>query len=128
MKSLGFILAIAAVLLPACSQEAPRQAQPKEQTITQKTEEQTGEALLRDAKDKLVEAKDKLAQEGKYGCCLKEPCNHCALNQGDCDCYKDLKKGEHVCIECYAGWQAGKGGIEGIKPSDVKTSITPAKD
>ena len=128
MKSFAIVLVLGFILFSACSQESPRQAQPKEQTITQKNEEKTGRDLLREAKDMLGEAKDKLAQEGKYGCCLKEPCNHCALDEGNCDCYKDLKKGEHVCIECYAGWQAGKGGIEGIKPSDVKTSMTGVKD
>ena len=122
MKNLFLVLTATICLLSACSKETP--PPPKQEVITQQEQPRTASTMLAEAKDKLAEAKDKLTQENKYGCCLKEPCNFCALNMGECDCYKDLKKGEHVCVECYAGWQQGKGGIEGIKKQDVKTSFT----
>ena len=90
---------------------------------TSQLKEKTGTMMVADAKSKLQEAKAKLTKEGKYGCCIKDPCNMCALTHGDCDCYNDLKKGEHVCIECYAGWQQGKGADETIKKENVKTSV-----
>ena len=121
MKNVFLLLSATIFLFAACSKETP--PPPKQEVITQKEEPKTGAMMLGEAKDKLAEAKDKLTQENKYACCLKEPCNLCALSEGDCDCYKELKKGEHVCVECYAGWQQGKGGIEGIKKEDVKTSF-----
>lgn len=70
----------------------------------------------------LTEVKKELAQDGKYNCCIKEPCNRCALEHQSCDCYKDLKASKSVCNECYAGWQRGEGADKEIKPSSVKTS------
>ena len=85
-------------------------------------EEKTGAMMIDDVRKSLQKAKTKLAEEGKYGCCIKEPCNLCALAHSNCDCYYDLKKGEHVCIECYAGWQQGNGADKTIKKENVKTS------
>ena len=86
-------------------------------------ERNTPAALIANAKQELSDAKAQLAQEGKYGCCIKEPCNMCALDEGDCDCYEGLKKGEHVCIECYAGWQQGKGADSRISKEKVHTGL-----
>jgi hypothetical protein len=71
--------------------------------------------------------KMQLAPEGKYACCIDEPCDHCLLHKGECDCAKDLRKGERVCIECYAGWQQGKGNIPEIKKEQVKTDFVSHK-
>ena len=126
MKHIFFVLMTPLLLLLSCGKEQPKmeskiEVKP-EQSITQH-EEKTGTMMVADAKNNLQEAKAKLAEEGKYACCIKEPCSMCALAHGECDCYNDLKKGEHVCVECYAGWQQGKGGDEKIKPENVKTSF-----
>ena len=112
-------------LLSSCTKQ---EEQPKGQLITQKEEPKTGEVLIGEAKDKLIEAKAKLAQEGKYGCCLKEPCNMCALDEAKCNCYEDLKKHEGVCMECYAGWQHGKGADEKIRKENVKPELMEDHD
>ena len=126
MKHIPFVLLTSLLFLISCSKEQPKvesQIQMKpEQSITQH-EEKTGTMMIAEAKKNLQEGKAKLADEGKYGCCIKEPCDMCALTHGDCDCYNDLKKGEHVCVECYAGWQQGKGADAKVKPTDVKTSF-----
>ena len=79
--------------------------------------------MMAETREKLHDAKMKLIQEEKYSCCLKEPCNMCALEESECDCYKDLKAGEHVCVECYAGWQQDKGADDKIKKENVKTDV-----
>ncbi|MBI4547197.1 MAG: hypothetical protein HY707_04400 [Ignavibacteriae bacterium] len=121
MKKPMFTMILASFLFSACTKDQP--PPPKQETMSQAEEPKTGAMLMAKAKEKLLEAKDKLIEENKIMCCMKEPCNMCPLEENECDCYKDLKKGEHVCVECYAGWQQGKGGIEGIKLGDVKTSF-----
>jgi hypothetical protein len=74
------------------------------------------------AKGLLAEAKAELAQAGKYSCCIKHPCNSCALEHLSCGCYESLKAGKAVCNDCYAGWQRGEGVDEDIKKEQVKTS------
>ena len=121
MNKLLVILAAISFFFVECARENPPPA--KQEVLPQQEETKTGAMLLEDAKLKLSEAKEKLTTEGKLTCCLKVPCNMCVLEESECDCYKDLKKGEHVCVECYAGWQQGKGGIEGIKKEDVTTKF-----
>jgi hypothetical protein len=74
------------------------------------------------AKGLLAEAKADLAQAGKYSCCVKHPCNSCALEHQSCGCYESLKAGKAVCNDCYAGWQRGGGVDKDIKKDQVKTS------
>ena len=78
-------------------------------------------------KSDIESLKMKLAPEGKYACCIDEGCNFCLLHRGECDCAKDLQKGEKVCIECYVGWQEGKGNIPSIKKDQVKTKFMASK-
>ena len=85
-------------------------------------QKQTPQDKIAKAKGLLKEAKDELMDAEKYGCCIKEPCNICALQHQSCSCYKDLKAGKPVCNECYAGWQRGDGVDTSIKKSQVKTS------
>ncbi len=125
MKNMMFVLVSCLIFLLACAKEEPKP--PKQEVLTKAEEPKTSTMLVAEAKDKLTEAKAKLAEEGKYGCCIKEPCNMCVLAHGKCDCYEDLKKGEHVCTECYTGWQQGKGVDEKIKKEDVKTSLVEHK-
>lgn len=121
MKSLMYVMTSGLLLLTACTKE--QQPPPNQEVLTQQEQAKTGATMMAEAKEMLTDAKDQLIQEGKLTCCLKEPCNMCPLEENECDCYKDIKKGEHVCVECYAGWQQGKGGIAGIKTEDVKTDF-----
>ncbi|HEX9829564.1 MAG TPA: heavy metal-binding domain-containing protein [Bacteroidota bacterium] len=75
------------------------------------------------AKKLLADAKRQLTREGKYNCCIKDPCAQCALDHQNCPCYEDLKAGKPVCAECYGGWQRGEGKDQSIKPGDVKASF-----
>ncbi len=68
----------------------------------------------------LTEAKKDLAQKGEYNCCIKEPCDRCALDHQSCQCAENVKSGKPVCPECYAGWQRGHGAVKGVKASSVK--------
>jgi len=67
----------------------------------------------------LATIKGQLATQGRYACCIKSPCNLCALARGDCPCANEVKNGEGVCGECYAGWKAGHGKVQGIDPTKV---------
>jgi hypothetical protein len=105
---------IAAVISFSCGQ-GERQVPPQRQeTIAQKTEPESASALIAEAKEKLAAGKAKLAQEGKYDCCMGDACNHCALAESSCTCAKD---------ECYAGWQEGKGDVPNIRKENVKADF-----
>ncbi len=43
--------------------------------------------------------KAKLMEEGKYRCCIKEPCSYC-LEEGGCDCIDKIMEGRAPCGEC----------------------------
>ena len=123
MKQLIVFCIAVAMLFISCAKQEPKPSEGKRETLEQRKETMTGTMLLAEATTKLAEAKEKLIQEGKYNCCIKEACNYCALQEASCPCYKELKAGEHVCIECYAGWQQGKGAVENIRKEDVKTDF-----
>ena len=112
------IFLVACILVGGCQQRSREPA--KESSITQGPKAET---TVENVKAEIQELKMKLAPEGKYACCIDEPCNYCLLHEGECDCAKDLQKGKHVCIECYAGWQQGKGNIPKIKKEQVKTDF-----
>ena len=126
MKHLLFALLTSLLFLISCGKEQPKveskiEVKP-EQSIT-RHEEKTGTMMVADAKKNLQEAKAKLAQESKYDCCMEDACDYCAVHDGSCGCAHDVKKGEHICIECYAGWQQGKGDVPNVKKEDVKTDF-----
>ena len=75
---------------------------------------------LKEAATKVMQEKEKLIKEGKYGCCLKHPCNQCALMMGGCPCGGNAAAGKPVCHECKGGWAAGDGAIPGKKAKDIK--------
>ena len=71
-------------------------------------------------------AKKKLAEQGKYSCCIKAPkeakgtgCDLCAKENGSCNCGANLAAGKGVCGECLGGWKTGKGLFPGVKAKDV---------
>ena len=82
---------------------------------------------IRAAKRMLQAAKSELTRQGKYNCCIEEPCNQCALDHQSCLCYDDLKKGKPVCPECFGGWQRGEGRDKKRKASEVKTEFSGHK-
>ena len=123
------VLTIALVLmaglfsLASCGKEETKTVPAQQQSIVQMDSQKTGRMLLAQAKEKLSEAKTKLAGEGKYDCCMEDACDYCAVHEGSCGCAQDVKKGEHICIECYAGWQQGKGDVPNVKKENVKTDF-----
>jgi hypothetical protein len=131
---IGIFVLLTIFALSSCE----RQGQPKPESTIQQGETKSGQrpdgsidpsgsVLVAEARELLDEAKQKLMQEGKYGCCTKRACDYCALHETSCDCYEDVKEGKHVCIECYSGWQRGEGGVEGIKKEQVKTDFVEHK-
>ncbi len=78
------------------------------------------QGMLTQAKSLLDGAKKMLAMDGKYNCCMKEPCDECALGHQSCKCAEDLKAGKGVCSQCYGGWQRGDGSLEGVDAKKVK--------
>ena len=117
-----FFLAFA-LSLSSCARQESKPPAGKEVAQENGQSKLNGKTKIEKIKSDLAQAKVTLTQEGKYNCCIKDPCNFCALHESSCDCYTDLKKGEHVCIECYAGWQQGNGSDEKIKKENVKTSF-----
>jgi len=88
---------------------------------------QTNQATVRSSKEKienarqlLAEAKKDLMADGKYSCCIKDPCDRCALDHGNCDCASEVKAAKAVCPDCYAGWQRGDGNVPGVDAKTVK--------
>lgn len=55
-----------------------------------------------------------------YNCCIKHPCNRCAIDHQNCSCSMDVKSGVGICSECYAGWHHGQGAVPGIDAKKVK--------
>ena len=89
----------------------------------QTSENSSAKEKIRQAQSLLAESKRELAQDGKYNCCIKDPCDRCALDHQNCDCAEDVKAGKAVCPDCYAGWQRGDGIVKGVKASKVKGSF-----
>lgn len=116
MRNFIYTLTLVAILFSSCTREERR-------TAGQKEEPKTGAMLLAESKQMLVEAKSKLAQESKYGCCIKDPCDRCALYHQNCPCAEDVKAGKAVCPDCYAGWQSGVGIVKGVNTKKVKDTF-----
>jgi hypothetical protein len=89
----------------------------QQHTSEQKSGKLNGKEKALKARALLAEAKEELY----YNCCMKNPCDRCALDHQSCSCYSDLQKGEAICSDCYAGWQRGEGkDIKGITKEKVK--------
>jgi len=113
------LLGLASLIGCAREEETPRQETTPQTMAVQKTSEQKLEAVRTDIQSLKVE----LAQAGKYSCCIQDGCNMCLLQEASCPCESELKNGRHVCVECYSGWQQGKGELQGIKKEEVSTSF-----
>ena len=75
---------------------------------------------MKTAVSQVMAEKDKLIKAGKYACCLKKPCNQCAIMMGMCPCGGNAATGKPVCHECKGGWAAGNGAIPNKKSEDIK--------
>jgi hypothetical protein len=123
MKHIIAFLTVMTMFFTACQKQEVKAPPQNVQAIKQAEDQKSASASLADAKQKLKEAKTSLAGEGKYDCCIEDACDYCALHEGSCSCAPDLKKGNHVCLECYAGWQQGKGDVLNIKKENVTTDV-----
>ena len=81
-----------------------------------------GMALVEVKKEKksMMKHKMKAMKDGKYDCCLQEPCDECLKAHGSCSCKTAVKNDKPVCNECYDGWQKGQGAVSGKTPKDIK--------
>ena len=103
---------------------SPTEPLQSDQAAMAQTKQTSAKEKINQAKKLLADAKKQLEREGKYKCCIEDPCNQCALEHQSCPCMDGLKAGNPVCPECYGGWQRGEGKDKSIKSSDVKTSYS----
>jgi hypothetical protein len=75
---------------------------------------------LKAARRALDQAKNKLAAQGRYSCCVKPSCDLCARATGSCACAVNAAKGAGVCGECYGGWQAGRGSLPSVDRKTIQ--------
>jgi hypothetical protein len=81
-----------------------------------------GMALVEVKKEKksLMKQKMEAMKDGKYNCCIQEPCDECLKAHGSCRCKDAVKNNKSVCDECYDGWQNGQGDVSGKSVKDIK--------
>lgn len=82
---------------------------------------QSRPATLKSAAATVETFKQKAIKAGHYRCCLKHPCDYCALKMGACPCDDQLDAGKPVCNECKGGWYAGDGEARGKTADQIKT-------
>jgi hypothetical protein len=76
---------------------------------------------MKQADQAIQDQKLNAMKEGKYMCCLKHPCDYCALKMGQCPCGQHAASDQPVCNECKGGWYAGDGAIPGKTADQIKT-------
>jgi hypothetical protein len=76
--------------------------------------------VKKDGKKSLMKQKMEAMKDGKYNCCLQEPCDECLKAHGSCNCKTAVKNDKPVCNECYDGWQKGQGDVSGKSAKDIK--------
>ena len=124
---LAFATPILAISL-ACSTPEPT-AEPEPAVEAEAAPEASStpmapEAELEQIKTRLEAVKTRLFDEEKYNCCVEPSCDWCALHEGACDCFSNLKAGDAVCPGCGLGWHNGQGIVDGVDAKDVKWNIT----
>lgn len=72
------------------------------------------------ARKAISEHQKALAKDGVYSCCIKPGCTFCSTAGDMCPCAMNLRKGGPVCPECWGGWVAGHGRLDGIDASKVQ--------
>ena len=122
-KLLRRLAALAVLIAATAIVTAPAFAQSKmddDQTMMMKMMQSRSKAL-KQADATVTKAKQRAMKAGKYNCCLKHPCDFCALKMGACPCGKMAVMDKPVCNECKGGWAAGDGAISGKTADDIKT-------
>ncbi len=76
---------------------------------------------MKNADQAIQDQKLQAMREGTYNCCLKNPCDYCALKMGECPCGMNAANDMPVCNECKGSWYAGDGKIPGKTPDQIKT-------
>lgn len=98
------------LVLASASQTRQMATEKSPDSLTAKEKVQRAKQLLQEAKNELF-----------YNCCIKDPCDRCALDHQSCTCARDLREGSGICSDCYAGWQLGQGKeIKGVSKENVK--------
>ena len=105
---------------PKCGMNLVLREEQKEKSGDLASGDSSPKEKILKAKAMLDEAKKTLAQDGKYNCCIKDPCDRCALDHQSCPCGDEVKAGKAVCPDCYAGWQRGDGIVPNVKAGGVK--------
>lgn len=100
------------VALVACGSPVPTVASPVPSTF---------EARRKSLNADLAALRQDLSNAGRYDCCVANPCGHCALFAGGCQCGPGLRHGDPVCEECGYLWLKGQGAEPGIDPATVRT-------
>ena len=73
---------------------------------------------LNGAQEALLEAKQQMAREQRYLCCIRGGCTECAF-ETQCGCGGKLGQGKGVCGTCADGWRSGHGSFPGIDGEQV---------
>lgn len=64
---------------------------------------------------------------GRYDCCVKVPCTHCAVLAAGCKCGEGLRRGEPVCEECAYLWLQGQGDEPGVSKESVRSFLEASR-
>jgi len=82
-------------------------------------------AAMKVAEQSIQQQKAAAMKTGSYTCCLRNPCDFCALHFAQCPCGKNAAADRAVCNECKGAWYAGDGAIPGKTPDQIKTLPRP---
>ncbi len=123
MKGILLLIVTLGITFTGLCQSSRQTARTIPSSSSKDTQDKPAREKVREAKQLLLDARKQLAREGKYSCCIQDPCNQCLLDHQSCACERAVKAAKAVCPECYGGWQRGEGKIKAIKPSDVKTEF-----
>ncbi len=82
-------------------------------------------AAMKKADKSVQDEKTKAIKAGKFNCCLKHPCDFCALKMGECPCGMNVKEDKPNCNECKGAWYAGDGAVPGKTPDQIMTLPRP---
>lgn len=110
-----------AVIVAAVGVALPQQDQMAQQMEMMKKMMMNRPKEMKRADDAIQKQKQKAISAGKYACCLKNSCDHCALKMGECPCGMNAAKDMPVCNECKGGWHAGDGAVPGKTAGQIKT-------
>jgi hypothetical protein len=84
-------------------------------------------AAMKAAEQSIQQQKAAAMKQGNYTCCLRNPCDFCAVNFAQCPCGKNAAVDKAVCNECKGAWYAGDGAIPGKTPDQIKTLPRPLR-